>query len=541
MPRDTATNDFLIYLKNAVDINAWFRFGLTDDDQEGVWMWDDNVPLGDFSAWGPGEPSGSGTENCAEYFPESWSQQSAWNDGPCTDAGRKFICQVSPSGDSQKIIFPGPRGIDDYARMETTLPADLTSFTLCVHMRSNMDSSNEISLVSYAVSQHKNELLLFVNGGFKLILQSEIQMADPPVWDGEWHTICTTWRSSDGAWQLYADGVLTDSGSGFKVGGRVRTGGTWILGQEQDEVGGGFEADQSFIGELSEVNLWDRVLSPAEIAADCGYHGNVIDWGTTNTRVFGDASKAGYQCGTPVILPLEASVLALHSWNYLGVSYDYTTGVAMIWHEGIPVAKSNFGRLALSAQGDLIVGNLNTSSAFGGRVSCLQVYGTALSKAEVEKARETCYGGNVAVGKTANQSSSFVMPNRDTSAGQAVDGYLGTTVDPGNACTLTAQDTEPWWVVNLGNATSVGTVRILNRGDCCGERLQNFQVRVGDSQNFQLNQACGAIYTGTPSSGERIELHCREGTVGQYVSVQTIKTTEHLSLCEVEVFPETAE
>ncbi|KAI8510820.1 hypothetical protein Bbelb_117360 [Branchiostoma belcheri] len=281
--------------------------------------------------------------------------------------GRRFKC------DSQKIIFPGPRGIDDYARMETTLSEDLTSFTLCVHMRSNMDSSNAISLVSYAVPEYNNELLLFFNADlqdvttaskvcseerktsfsgsmfWKAVLSAAhattlsvffscrctlpvgapntpptdralpvpvfrcipgsstdlsaenseingIQLADPPVWDGEWHTVCTTWSSSDGAWQLYADGVLTDSGSGFKVGGRVRTGGTWILGQDQDEVGGRFQAHQSLIGELSNVNLWDRVLSPAEIAADCSYHGNVIDWDTTNIGVFGDASRAEYQC-----------------------------------------------------------------------------------------------------------------------------------------------------------------------------------------------------------------------------------------------------
>ncbi|XP_078697559.1 uncharacterized protein LOC144925444 [Branchiostoma floridae x Branchiostoma belcheri] len=199
-------------------------------------------------------------------------------------------------GDPRKIIFPGPRDTDDYARMETILSEELLSFTLCVHMRSNMDSSNGISLVSYAVPEDHNELLLFVDDGFELNVQSYIQMADPPVWDGEWHVICTTWRSSDGAWQLYADGVLIASGSGFDVGGRVRRGGTWILGQDQDEVGGGFQAHQSFIGELSEVNLWDRVLSPAEIGAECSYHGNVIDWDTTDITVFGQASRAEYQC-----------------------------------------------------------------------------------------------------------------------------------------------------------------------------------------------------------------------------------------------------
>ncbi|XP_078702672.1 neuronal pentraxin-2-like [Branchiostoma floridae x Branchiostoma belcheri] len=184
--------------------------------------------------------------------------------------------------------------------MEITMSEDLTSFTLCAHMRSNMDTSNWISFVSYAVPQHNNELFFFyVNGGFRLALQfNGNQMADPPVWDGEWHTVCTTWRSSDGAWQLYADGTLADSGSGFNVGGSVRTGGIWILGQDQDVLGGGFDASQSFIGEMSEVNLWDRVLSPAEIAADCSYHGNVIDWDTTGIEVFGQASRGEYQCRT---------------------------------------------------------------------------------------------------------------------------------------------------------------------------------------------------------------------------------------------------
>ncbi|XP_078701702.1 collectin-10-like [Branchiostoma floridae x Branchiostoma belcheri] len=99
MPRDTATNKFLIELKNTVDKKAWFRFGLTDGYREGVWMWDDNVPLGDFRAWGPGEPNKrGGNEDCAEYFPESErGMKNTWNDGSCTKHKRKFICQA-PSG-----------------------------------------------------------------------------------------------------------------------------------------------------------------------------------------------------------------------------------------------------------------------------------------------------------------------------------------------------------------------------------------------------------------------------------------------------------
>ena len=37
------------------------------------------------------------------------------------------------------------------------------------------------------------------------------------------------------------------------------------IGQDQDTVWGGFDADQAFVGEVSEVHVWNKVLSPAEI------------------------------------------------------------------------------------------------------------------------------------------------------------------------------------------------------------------------------------------------------------------------------------
>ncbi|XP_078673408.1 macrophage mannose receptor 1-like [Branchiostoma floridae x Branchiostoma belcheri] len=114
MPRDTATNNFLIYLKNAVDNSAWFRFGLTELHQEGTWIWADNVTLGNFSAWGPGEPNNHGgqDEDCAEYFPGNHnhnSKKNKWNDGLCSRDNRKFICQVIPSDDSATVPSVGTK------------------------------------------------------------------------------------------------------------------------------------------------------------------------------------------------------------------------------------------------------------------------------------------------------------------------------------------------------------------------------------------------------------------------------------------------
>ncbi|XP_066289159.1 uncharacterized protein [Branchiostoma lanceolatum] len=207
------------------------------------------------------------------------------------------------AGDQKRTTFPGPRSTSNYARLGTSLSRDLTSFTLCLHMRTDMSSSSDSSFVSYAVTQHNNELLVLNKGGsgFKLFVQGEdAVMGALPVWDGARHAICVTWRGSDGAWQVYADGVLKTTGSRLCVGGKVRSGGAFIHAQDQDTVGGGFAANQAFTGELSQVNLWDRVLSPAEIGADwaafCNHHGNVIDWATETIQVSGQAVSDQYSC-----------------------------------------------------------------------------------------------------------------------------------------------------------------------------------------------------------------------------------------------------
>lgn len=59
----------------------------------------------------------------------------------------------------------------------------------------------------------------------------------------------------------------------------------------QDVVGGRFDAGQAFVGELSQVNIWDRVLKPVEVQsiANCSLYipGNVISWLASSVEVFG--------------------------------------------------------------------------------------------------------------------------------------------------------------------------------------------------------------------------------------------------------------
>lgn len=64
-------------------------------------------------------------------------------------------------------------------------------------------------------------------------------------------------------------------------------------------VGGRFDATQAFVGELSQFNMWDRVLRPVEIMgmANCSSYmpGNIVPWIDTNVEVMGGASKAALE------------------------------------------------------------------------------------------------------------------------------------------------------------------------------------------------------------------------------------------------------
>lgn len=71
----------------------------------------------------------------------------------------------------------------------------------------------------------------------------------------------------------------------------IRGGGALVLGQEQDSVGGSFQSFQSFIGEMTGVNIWNHVILDQEIARmsqSCltGV-GNVFQWHDFKAHVKG--------------------------------------------------------------------------------------------------------------------------------------------------------------------------------------------------------------------------------------------------------------
>ncbi|KAG8549662.1 hypothetical protein GDO81_020217 [Engystomops pustulosus] len=175
--------------------------------------------------------------------------------------------------------------------LKPTLKTPLQKLSVC--LRSYTDLSRGHSLFSLAMSEPKksNAFVIMVSPPQSCSVyvnnkQNTIK-TDPEV--VEWKHTCVTWDSETGLIQLWVNGKLyprTVSSKGFSIDTKVSI----ILGQEQDQFGGGFVKSQSLVGELSDIHMWDYVLSPGDIqkVMTNDYNGNVINWRALNYEIKGD-------------------------------------------------------------------------------------------------------------------------------------------------------------------------------------------------------------------------------------------------------------
>ncbi|XP_062889705.1 mucosal pentraxin-like [Mobula hypostoma] len=199
-----------------------------------------------------------------------------------------MVCIYLPGSDSaglegKSVIF-GKETSNSYVRLFPSPFTELTAFTVCLRAASEL--SRDYSLFSYATSRHDNELLIWysANGHIALYLYSNIAEFSLPKMDALLRHICVTWESKEGLVTIWVNGKRSLQKIGRK-GWVVKGSGQFILGQEQDSVGGGFDKRQSFVGEITDVHVWDCVLEARQIeTANEGCFstgGNIINWGTT--------------------------------------------------------------------------------------------------------------------------------------------------------------------------------------------------------------------------------------------------------------------
>ena len=103
------------------------------------------------------------------------------------------------------------------------------------------------------------------------------------LYDDAWQHLCLTWENTRGVTKLYKDGQFTEQVTNHATKNyALKAGGFLVLGQEQDSIGGGFDRNQTLHGRLASVNMWDKVLSESDIAAqytNCSVpYGSLLNW-----------------------------------------------------------------------------------------------------------------------------------------------------------------------------------------------------------------------------------------------------------------------
>ena len=141
----------------------------------------------------------------------------------------------------------------------------------------------------------------------------------------------------------------------------------------------------------------------------------------------------------------------------------------------------------------------------------------------------TCGNGNQACSVTQSSTTS------PYSAANALDG------NPSSSCTQTSSQTNPWWRVDLNSTRSILGGKIWNRRDSFAERLDGFQVWVGNGHLFNdpANTLCYTA-SNTPITFFSDNFFMSFDCVGKgrYLYI-ILPRYDILSICEVEIYAAT--
>ncbi len=251
-------------------------------------------------------------------------------------------------------------GTDD--RVQATSFASFPSNAVTVEFwMQSADTSRDGTPFSYATSASDNTFLVFNYRNFQIYAGGSATVATGvSANDGQWHHIAATWSSDSGACSLYRDGALVYL-TNLAVGTSLPSGGTLVLGQEQDSQGGGFDTSQAFQGRMDDVRIWSTARTQAEIAADMlhpltGMEPNLVAYWS-----FDEASGSLVQDGTlnnhnGILTNGTTRISSIISAPNLAVNPGFEQGTGGWWPFG-PTTLKNSSSWPHSGASSVLVSN----------------------------------------------------------------------------------------------------------------------------------------------------------------------------------------
>ncbi|XP_033935957.1 uncharacterized protein [Pseudochaenichthys georgianus] len=134
---------------------------------------------------------------------------------------------------------------------------------------------------------------------------------------------------------------------------------------------------------------------------------------------------------------------------------------------------------------------------------------------------------NIAKGGKVTQSTIAYRGYPD----RAIDGNRASVYNQ-RSCTQTRKQRNPWWRLDLQKTLRINTVTITNRKDCCSDRINGAEIRVGNSLKGRPNPVCAVI--SSIKAGTSKTFNCN-GMKGRYVTIVIRGGNKILTLCEVEI------
>ncbi|KAL2079158.1 hypothetical protein ACEWY4_024902 [Coilia grayii] len=137
--------------------------------------------------------------------------------------------------------------------------------------------------------------------------------------------------------------------------------------------------------------------------------------------------------------------------------------------------------------------------------------------------------------QTSVSSAENIASGKPTTLTSSQTSELAIDGDP-NTYALSQVASNPTWRVDLERVYLVDAVSITNRPDCCPEKLNGAEIRIGSANNG--NPRCAVVSAVPP--GETYTYSCH-GMEGRFVLIFIPGDGKQLALAEVQVFGKPAD
>jgi len=231
------------------ELIAWIKKPTIDDDDI-TFVYFDNPGASDEQ--NPGAVWDS--NYVGVYHMQANSDDSTSNAQDLTDTGvTTVVAKIGNGADYNGTVT----SFSQRNPFDGTVPSIAATFECWISSIGTQDG-----ILSYASTGNTNDFLVVAQESLSLLINGFAAAFGTSFNDGVLHHLVVTWLSSNGEAKAYLDGVLVSTLT-VQTGHSIVSGGSVVLGQDQDTIGAGFQPGQALDGTLDEVR-WSDIVRDAD-------------------------------------------------------------------------------------------------------------------------------------------------------------------------------------------------------------------------------------------------------------------------------------